>query len=133
MGSRLLNKQVFLVFLATLTVACQPVELGEFSVAEVCKAGIATFMGKDPGIIVSDGSFGEVEYLYYYRKSDGTRWDFRCKLKSDRIVWATETGPWRTRNGDPKVEFAIQGNRIAVAEIFSDGSHRSKVFSRSQL
>lgn len=123
----------FLAFLPFSLVGCQPVDLGSFDASEVCKAGIATTMGKNPSTVKFDGSNDEIYEFYYYRKSGGPRWEFRCKLKRDRIVWATPTGPWRDRSSDPVLEFAIEGNRISVAEIFSDGSSRSEIYTKSQL
>lgn len=126
-------KKGFLLLVSLVFSGCQPADLGVFTPVEVCKAGIATVMGKPPRIISAGKSDGSIHNLFYYRQNDHTRWDFRCKLRSDRIIWATDTGPWRNRSGDPIVEFAIEDNRIAVAEIFSDGSHRGEIYNKKEL
>lgn len=127
------KRMMLCAFLSFILVGCQPIDLGNFDATEVCKAGIATTMNKNPSIVKFDGSNGDIHEFYYYRKSDGSRWEFRCKLKRDRIVWATPNGPWRDRSSDPVLEFAIEGNRMAVAEIFSDGSSRSEIYTKNQL
>jgi len=106
---------------------------GTATESQICKAGIATVMGKAPSIISITGSRNNIVFLYYIRGSDGSRWEFKCKVSSDEIIWATANGPWRTRSGDSDVEFSVTGDRLTITEKFSDGSARSRNFNVSQL
>jgi len=106
---------------------------GNFSTNQICKAGIATVMGRDPAIIRIDRVQGEVVYLSYIRKDDGKKWGYKCTLDGNRIVWGSDTGRWRTHKMDSKVFFYVEGSVLKVEDRFSDGSATQKSFNSKQL
>lgn len=104
-----------------------------FSKAQICKAGIAIVMGKDPSIMRVDKTKGSTTYLSYVRQSDNKKYAYRCKLSGNRIIWASSTGRWRDSKYDSKVVYKIDGETIQIEDRFSDGSGTKKSFSLKQL
>ena len=128
-----MNRKVHTVLaltIGTLLAGCGPVDTGPFTEVEVCRAGIATTMLKPLSIVKYDGSEPNVHYLHYIRQSDGTRWEFRCKLEGNNIVWATDTGPWRKRTYDSDIKFRVTGSDLVITETYYDGSSQRKEYSK---
>ena len=101
---------------------------------EICRAGIASIMGRDPSIMKVRP---EADFLWvtYTRPSDKMDWSYRCRVSGNRIEWADETGNWRTKPDSNLVTFEIVngGKAIKVTEDFRDGSKVDKTFDRSKL
>ncbi|MDG4866468.1 hypothetical protein P8631_00380 [Guyparkeria sp. 1SP6A2] len=89
---------------------------------DICVAGVAAIMGKNPNIVVIDGVKDEVVLLSYARDSDGTRWGFKCKVAGNRIIWGNADGRWRTHKLDSAVYYQIKGDKVDVRERHSDSS-----------
>lgn len=104
-----------------------------FSDEQICKAGIAALMGRNPTIMKVTKKDGGIVHLYYVRQDDGTKWSYRCKLEGEQIVWASDTGRWRTHPDDEKVTYRISDNSLEIIQSYSDGSSSKKAFKRSQL
>lgn len=101
---------------------------------EICRAGIATVMGRDPEIIKVSEDRGQTLILYYVRQDDRSRWEYKCKIDGDRIVWGADDGRWLTHSLDPVLNFSITEEKgVVVVEKYSDGSSKEKVFSFSEL
>lgn len=101
--------------------------------AKICKAAIATMFSKHPSIILVDGIEGDMVRLSYVRSDDGTTWRYRCRISGDQIIWASDTGRWRTHPDDEKVTFKIVGNAVIINEFYKDGSTKVKTFYLSEL
>ena len=101
---------------------------------EICRAGIASVMGRDPSIMKVRP---EADFLWvtYTRPSDKKVWSYRCRVSGNRIEWADEAGNWRTKPDSNLVTFEIVngGKAIKVNEDFRDGSKIDKTFDRSKL
>jgi len=101
---------------------------------EICRAGIAPVMGRDPSIMKVRP---EADFLWvtYTRPSDKKVWSYRCRVSGNRIEWADEAGNWRTKPDSNLVTFEIVngGKAIKVNEDFRDGSKIDKTFDRSKL
>ncbi|MCH7916342.1 MAG: hypothetical protein IH856_25445 [Deltaproteobacteria bacterium] len=108
-------------------------ESGTFSKAQICKAGIATVMGRDPGIMKVDRTQGGVIYLSYIRQDDGKKWSYKCKLDGNRIIWGSDTGRWRTHSMDSRLTYSVEGNQIKLVDRFSDGSATRKSLTSEQI
>lgn len=103
-----------------------------FSRSQICKAGIGKTMGRDPAIMRTrpSGGFTVVSYV----RDDGELWTYRCRIQGDRIVWASETGRWRTHPADEVLTFAeTPDGNLRVDERYSDGSGSSKIYSAAEL
>ncbi|WP_077338513.1 hypothetical protein [Pseudocolwellia agarivorans] len=106
---------------------------GEFSDQQICKAVVAMVNGKKPSIIKVDKVSGNVTHLSYIRPNDGTSWALRCKLEGSTVIWATDTGRWRTGQYDSKITFSVNKQSLSISEKYSDGSGDDKTYNLKQL
>ena len=104
-----------------------------FSDEQICKAGIATLMGRSPTIIKTTGKEGNVVFFHYVRPTDGSKWSYRCKVEGIRIIWASDTGRWRTHSDDERITYRASGDTLEIIQTFTDGSSVNKQFTRQQL
>lgn len=106
---------------------------GSFTDAQICIAAIALTMSKDVSIATADAAKGGVSHLSYVRKSDGKKWEYRCKLDGNKVIWGTKTGRWRTEAYDAKLTFSVKGRKVDILETHDDGSTRNKTYDASEL
>ncbi|EIM26182.1 hypothetical protein [Microvirga lotononidis] len=101
---------------------------------EICRAAIGGVMGRKPSIMKAQAE-GEVSVITYNRPSDGKLWSYRCRLEGNRVIWATETGRWRTDPLDSVVTFEVldKGKRVRIVERHEDGSQNEYSYHRSEL
>lgn len=93
-----------------------PVAMTTKDMGRVCRAAIATVMGRDPSIIrvtATNGSIVDVRYT----RDDGTVWSNRCRVDSGQVTWAAiengQPGRWRTEDN---ITFSVDGDQITVTE-----------------
>ena len=122
-----------LIVLQLTSAYAKTVDLGAFNERQICKAAISIVMGRSPSIMSIDRIEGGVVYLSYVRSNDRSRWHYRCKIQGSKIVWASETGRWRTDREDSVITFTISGNTLRVVDRFSDGSASSQSFELKEL
>lgn len=108
-------------------------EQAKFSPQQICKAAIATIMGRDPKIIRVNKVDADVIYVSYTRADDGTLWSQRCRIDGAKVIWATSTGRWREHPLDEVITFASTPKTLTVSQKFSDGSSSAKSFTRAEL
>ncbi len=104
-----------------------------FTLQQICRATISTLMGRSPSIINVDRVDGDVVYVSYVRPDDGTGWANRCKLDGNTVIWATETGRWRTHKADSVVTFSTSGDSLTILDSAPNGTTISKTFSLQEL
>lgn len=100
---------------------------------QICKAGIATVMGKEPNIITATNISSPIIGLSYIRKDDGTKWLYKCKINGNTIVWGSSDGRWREDPLDSVITYKISGDSIIVSEKYTDGSESVKEYKHSSL
>jgi hypothetical protein len=107
----------------------------EIGQPEICKAAIAVLMGRDPATMKTDREADGITYFSYVRADDGSLWRYRCQLNGSIVVWASDTGPWRTRTGDEQITYVLASDRsqVTIKVMFSDGSSTDSVFTASQF
>ena len=104
-----------------------------FSEERICQAGIATMMARDPRTIITKTNDG-ITSLHYMREEDQTKWSWLCKLNGDRLIWATDTGRWRTHPQDEVLTYRVTGSSLSIVYAGADGSVLGKEsFELSQL
>ena len=130
---KFLGLPFFTVAIAVLTGCGGNVDMGAFNEQQVCKAAISTVMGKNPSIMKIDRIKRNVTYLSYIRPDDGTNWAYRCMFDRSTVIWASDTGRWRTDKADSKITFSINGNTLTISEKYSDGSATNKSFTLPDL
>lgn len=87
-----------------------------FMARDICKAGIAKIMGRDPSTMSSRPSPDETIKVTYVRADDGKRFSYKCKTDGNRILWGGSEGRWRTDPSDPVLTFEVKGNVISIAD-----------------
>ena len=128
-----LLKPSLALMLAISLLECGDSGKGEFSEQQICKATVAKVMGRNPLIIKIDKISGNVTHLSYIRKDDGKHWAYKCKLEGATVIWASDTGRWRTDKYDPKITFSVNKQKLSISEKYSDGSGDEKLYSLQQL
>lgn len=104
-----------------------------FSRVQLCKAGIAMVMGREPDAMNALEQAGIVN-LSYERTDDKTTWSYRCRVDGARMIWASDTGRWRNHPDDAVLTYEMgQAGELEVTETYSDGSSREESFSAAQL
>lgn len=107
--------------------------VGQATAAQVCRAVIATVMGRPVEIVTVTSEAAGVVHLTYVRSSDQTTWSNRCRVAGASVVWATDAGRWRDNPADERITFRTVGNEVVVRQQFSDGSATEKKFSLQAL
>lgn len=91
----------------------------DFSPADVCKAAIATEMGRELKIIkrLKSGDMPEVGYT----RHDGDKFRYRCKVEGDRVTWQayfpdrSAWGRWRNSSDDAVLTFQADANKLSIS------------------
>ena len=101
----------------------------------ICRAAIATIMGRPIDIITGTEDRNEVVRTDYRRPDDGTTWRNACQLVGDRIVWASvrrdgSIGRWRNDRLDSVVTFRLSDRKVTIEDSFADGSSMTKSYLR---
>jgi hypothetical protein len=100
-----------------------------------CRAALASIMGRDPKIVRVTLVAGDILFLSYVRPIDNFVWAYRCKIRGNRVIWASEPGRWREDPKDNKVFFDIVGGgkQLRIIENHRDGSATKELFERDQI
>lgn len=77
----------------------------------LCRAAIASIMGRDINIISGDGSNGGDIRVSYVRPDDGTSWLYKCRVdrNAKAISWGMSDGRWRT-----EITYQIIGDTLKI-------------------
>ena len=134
------GKAICAILLAVVLGTGATVEAKEGVSAEerqlVCRAAIATVMGRPLAIIKAKEGRNNLITTSYRRQSDGTVWRNLCRLEGSRVVWASiredgTPGRWRNQTLDSVITFQISAAGVTIEETYSDGSSRSETYSRN--
>lgn len=101
--------------------------------AMICKAAVATVMGRDPAIIKIGQDGDEIVSLSYRRSGEQKLWSYRCKIVADRVIWAADPGRWRDHPQDERITYRADKVKIYIAETYGDGSKTEKSFAKANL
>ena len=120
-------------FLALSLLATTPFANANIPIHKICKAGIATVMGQEPSIMKADNLNGPIVGISYIRKTDGSKWSYKCKVNGDSIAWGNSDGRWRDGSSDGVITYKIIDKAIVVSEKYSDGSENIKKYETKSL
>lgn len=104
-----------------------------FSQEQICKAAIGTIMRRNPSTMTISKTDAGVTDLSYVRENDRTKWAYRCKLENNKVIWATDTGRWRTHPEDSVITYSENAKEIKIVEDYGDGSSTSEIYTELQL
>ena len=101
----------------------------------VCRATIATVMGRSIHSVEEFEFQGDIISVQYTRSSDDTLWQYACKIEKDRVIWANiengTIGRWRDSGDDERLSFRTTESKIKILQTFVDGSTTYEEFYRS--
>ena len=101
----------------------------EISDAQICRAGIATIMGKTIDEVRFDREVKQVKYVSFDPTEENTTFKFKCTVASSKIQWASEFGSWKDSDLDSDVSYEIKENFLIVSESYNSGYTFNKRFS----
>ncbi|WP_411703672.1 hypothetical protein [Edaphovirga cremea] len=119
-------------------------ETKPFTLAQVCRAGLATFMMVGVKTVkVAASPSSNIVFLSYKRPDDGKIFTLRCKLSRNNIIWAErdfDSNIWLGRGEvESLLTFTVNskdvfaknnnGKELVIEERYSDGGKIEKIFS----
>ncbi|ROP60075.1 hypothetical protein EDF81_2903 [Enterobacter sp. BIGb0383] len=114
-----------------------PLFAKEITVGQVCKAAAASMFDRDHKTMKLDKVESGIAYVHYIRPVDNSRWAIKCKLMGDQVMWASDnpdsTGRWRDDPADSVVRFSVEGKKLTLSEIYSDGSSTTNTYPLKEL
>lgn len=82
----------------------------------ICRAAIGSVTDHDPKVFRLTRTEGDILFLTYVRPIDNFDRTYRCRIKGNRVIWASEPGRWRENPTDAKISFEIvtDGQQIRI-------------------
>lgn len=112
-----------------------PVPLTTEQTLNVCKAGVAILMGRDPKIMRAMPLTDGLTRIEYRRQSDRKLWKSDCRVEGNRVITRGvdqfgNDGPGRWRDGleDEVITFKIDGDNVTVHDDYGDGSSDDRTY-----
>jgi hypothetical protein len=101
----------------------------------ICRAAIGSLMDRDPRLFRITRTDGDILFLSYVRPIDNFDWTYRCKIRGNRVIWASEPGRWREDPQDDKVSFEIVagGKQLRIIDDRGDGSPTKVLFDLDRI
>ena len=101
----------------------------------ICRAAIGSLMDRDPRLFRLTRTDGDILFLSYVRPIDNFDWTYRCRIKGNRVIWASERGRWRENPNDDKVSFEIVvgGKQIRIINDRGDGPPTKEIFDLDKV
>lgn len=67
--------------------------------SQICKAGIATMMGRDPkSCVLNEFKIALFIYLIHVKMMEKIGL-IAAKIEGDKVIWSSDTGRWMTNHG----------------------------------
>ena len=101
----------------------------------ICRAAIGSLMDRDPKLFRLTRTDGDILFLSYVRSIDNFDWTYRCRIRGNRVIWASEPGRWREDPKDGAVSFEIVagGKQIRIINDHGDGSPTTVLFDLDKI
>lgn len=87
---------------------------------QICKAALSSVMGVDHSAIQTEKRKHGVVYLQYRIEGENDRYDYKCRVEGNRVLWGSAKGRWRTKKGDAVVTFIVSNGNVTITERFND-------------
>lgn len=87
--------------------------LKNFSYEDVARYAMATSM-QEPVNIIKAEKRKDYYYVYYVRKSDSQKFDYKVKFEGNSIIWGDINGRWQDTKYDEKISFEEIGNKLNI-------------------
>lgn len=105
--------------------------LKNFTYEDVARYTMATIMGH-PAQIIKASKKDNLYYVWYIRKSDKKKYEYKIKFNGNKILWSNIDGRWRNSQYDEKITFLENGNTISIIQTFSDDSRDIQKYHKGQ-
>lgn len=90
-----------------------------------CKASIGVLMSQEPRIMTGR-ILGENRFSVSYRREDGTRWEYRCEARPNRLRWTLfENGREGRQRQEDDIRYSVKGNVLSLMMRGVDGKDYS--------
>lgn len=113
-----------------------PPETGQFSLSQICKAGLSLVYGRDTGIMSATVNGDQVQ-VKYTRQTDGKAMSYRCKLHLGLILTLDDSIAGARWYGldlrDSKLEYQVTSDQLVVRDIINGSVSSEKSYSASQI
>jgi hypothetical protein len=82
----------------------------------ICRAALGSVTDHDPKVFRLTRTDDDVLFLTYVRPIDNFDRTYRCRIKGNRVIWASEPGRWRENPTDANISFEIitDGKQIRI-------------------
>ena len=87
---------------------------------QVCKAALSSVMGVDHKRIHTKKRGDGTVSMSYRIEGENDRYDYKCRLEGNRVIWGSAKGRWRTKKGDAVVTFTVNSGNVTITERFND-------------
>jgi hypothetical protein len=137
----MLSRAIAIVFqIATLSL-CGCLEFGvaaDVSPLEpelICRAAIGSLTDRDPRLFRLTRTDGDILFLSYVRSIDNFDWTYRCRIRGNRVIWASEPGRWREDPKDDAVSFEVVagGKQISIINDHGGESPTTELFDLDKI
>lgn len=100
---------------------------------DICRATISTIFDQKVEDVSIVRQQKDVVVLKVPRSETVTVTRFKCAVKGENIIWATETGSWRNTAIDSKISYKTKDNVLVIEEAHTNGSAFEKAFDIKKL
>lgn len=108
----------------------------QFSLSQICKAGLSLVYGRDTNIMSAKMNGDQVQ-VQYTRPTDGKAMSYRCKLDQALILtWDDSIAGARwygSEPGDSKLEYRITGEQLVVRDMIKGVVSNEKTYSPADI
>ena len=114
------SKCLSILFMMCVSPLLYAEKIPEPTKVQVCKAAISSIMGVEPETIKTSEKKDGTIYLYYQLDGKWSRYDYKCKLEGDKVIWGTALARWRTHDDDSVITFSVKNAQLIIKESFPD-------------
>lgn len=114
----------------------RPAAIAPFSIAQICKAGLALIYGRDPAIMTArmNGTQAQITYL---RPTDNKAMRYRCRLNNGSLLtWDDSLAGARwygSEPGDTQLTYHVTRRRLKVQDVINGEVKAEKSYSPAQI
>lgn len=99
----------------------------------ICRAVIGTIFDKKVEDVKIIRQQKDVVFISFTPEEGDKTTRFKCAVKGENIIWATETGSWRNTDIDSTISYEVKKNILYVEENHKNGSIFTKSFDIKKL
>jgi hypothetical protein len=87
---------------------------------QICKAALSSIMGVDHAAIHTDKREDGIVSMSYRIEGESDRYEYKCRVEGNRVIWGSARGRWRTKKGDAVITFSVDSGNVTIRERFND-------------